>query len=243
MDGKNSGIEPIGYIEMPGTAVEMPDTSFTPSEPNQPVRQADPPPTASTAERSAQREQRPRGVRGEVGRRARLGRVDYISATASVLGDVVLGEEVFVGPGASVRGDTGAQIRIGNQSNVQDGAVVHADSGRSLVVGNVPYAVYIGDRVSLGHQCLVHGPAAILDGSFIGYGSLVVNSTIGRDCVVMHLAYVANVEIPDGRLVPVGAVVDTPERARSLPRVPADLKGFAAESVRAYTKHARDYNE
>jgi carbonic anhydrase len=243
MDGKTGGIEPIGYIEMPGTAVEMPGSSYTPTEVDKPAAQVEAPSTATAAERWAQREQRPRGVRGDVGRRARLGRVDYVSATASVLGDVVLGEEVFVGPGASIRGDTGAPIHIGNQSNVQDGAVVHADSGRSLMVGNVSSAVYIGERVSLGHQCLVHGPAAILDGSFIGYGSLVVNSTVGRDCVVMHLAYVANVEIPDGRLVPVGAVVDTLERARSLPRVPADLKEFAAESVRANTKHARDYNE
>ena len=186
----------------------------------------------STAERSA-----------EVGPRVRLGRGTWVSPTASVAGDVVIGREVFVGPGASIRGDSGARVHVGDASNVQDGAVVHALEGRSIVVGDREYAVYIGERVSLAHQALVHGPAAIMDGCFVGFGATVINSALGRGCVVMHRAYVSDVEVPAGRLVPVGAVVDTAERARSLPRVPRDVQEFAEGVVEANRRYAREYGE
>lgn len=249
MDDATGSIRPIGYIEMPGTTIGMPEA---PGErPGEEQQQPAVEPAASRAVPPRRPVETRAGARAEasapatsadVGRGVRLGRGCYVSPTASIKGEVTLGEEVFVAPAASIRGDSGAPIRIGSLSNVQDGAVIHAREGRSLAVDSKRYAVYIGESVSLAHQCLVHGPAAVLDGSFVGFGAVVVNSTIGRECVIMHLAYVANVEIPDGRMVPVGAVVDTPERARSLPRVTSELKEFAAEVARANRKHASDYN-
>lgn len=250
MDDSTGPIRPIGYIEMPSPSFGMPEPADgRPAEDQaSPASQAPAAPGPAEREASSQprlddrAEARSSRAGADIDRTVRLGRGCYLSPTASVRGEVTLGDEVFVGPASSIRGDAGAPIRIGSQSNVQDGAVIHSLEGRWLVINNNRYAVYIGERVSLAHQCLVHGPAAILDGSFIGFGAVVVNSTIGRDCVIMHLAYVANVEIPDGRMVPVGAVVDTPERARSLPRVTNELKQYASEVVRANREHARDYS-
>lgn len=221
-------IRAIDYLEMPGTslggveATNVPGPGPAAAEADQPLADVPPAPAA------------------EVGPRVRLGKSSYISATASVTGDVVLGQEVFVAPGASVRGDTGSRIAIGNFSNVQDGAVVHGAEGASLSIGGSNYAVCIGERVSLGHLCLVHGPALIGDDSSIGYGALVVSSRVGKGCVIMHLAYVANVDIPDGRLVPTGAVVDSAERARTLGVVPPTLVESSGRTVQANRRRARD---
>jgi carbon dioxide concentrating mechanism protein CcmM len=157
------------------------------------------------------------------------------------LGDVSLGEDVFVAPVASIRGDTGAPIRIGSGSNVQDGAVIHAADGRAFTVDNQRYAVYVGERVSLAHRCLVHGPVTIGDDAFIGFGAMVMNCTVGRGAVVMHMAYVTDVDIPPGRMVPTGTVVDSPDQARALPKVSPDLREMAERVVQNNRRYARDY--
>lgn len=238
---EQSGIQAIGYIPMTGadmpaggTDVGLPPSQTRPAEgsalkgvaPVAPVLAA-PSPAAPPAP--------------HVGRSVRLGQGAYVSPLASVLGDVSLGQEVFVAPGASIRGDTGARIRIGDGSNVQDGVVIHAMEGRPLVVGGQPYAVYVGNHVSLAHQAFLHGPVSIGDGAFVGFRAMVVNSTIGRGCVVWHGAFVSDVEIPEGRLVPAGAIVDTLERARSLALVPAQIKEFAAQVIRTNRRYAQEY--
>ena len=85
-----------------------------------------------------------------------------------VIGSVTSGDRVFVAPAASVRGDEGRHIRIGNDSNVQDGVVVHGLETfegdhelpeNEVEVDGMKYSVYIGNRVSLAHQSQVHGPA------------------------------------------------------------------------------------
>ena len=135
--------------------------------------------------------------------------------------------------------DTGAPVRIGNQSNVQDGVVVHSSEGQSFAVDGKRYAVYIGSRVSLAHQCLVHGPAALYDDVFVGFGSMVINSTVGKGTVVMHMAFVSDVDVPAGRMVPPGTVVNTPEQARALPRVPANVREWADGVARGNRDRAR----
>ncbi len=231
-------IQPIGYMPMPSTTIGAP-----PAEGEAPVAEAPRPAEATlpaaAATDAAQPERRPAAV----GPQVRVGRGTYVSPTASVVGDVVLGQEVYVGPGASVRGDSGARIYVGDLSNVQDGVVIHGQEKRTVELAGERFAVYVGRHVSLAHQCLLHGPVAVHDGCFVGFGATVVNSVLGRGCVVLHRAYVSDVEIPAGRLVPVGAVVDTDERVRSLPRVPAELAKFAESVVEANRRYARLYGE
>ncbi|WP_242038096.1 carbonic anhydrase [Tolypothrix sp. FACHB-123] len=155
----------------------------------------------------------------------------YIHPLAAVIGNVHLGKEVMVAPAASVRGDEGQPIWVGDDVNVQDGVVIHALE--THVEGNLVreavvevqgrlYGVYISDRVSLAHQCQVHGPAKIGTDTFIGMQSLVFKATVGNNCVLEPKTLVMGVNVPDGRYVPAGSVIRTQEAADNLPLITAD---------------------
>lgn len=161
-------------------------------------------------------------------KRPRLHGHDFVHPLASVIGAVELGERVFVAPTASLRGDEGQPIFIGDDSNVQDGVVVHAletrDGDRELtqnevIVGGKPYAVHVGRHVSLAHQAQVHGPAAIGDGTFVGMQALVFRATVGEGCVLEPRALVMDVKVPPGRYVPAGRVITQQAEADALPRI------------------------
>ncbi len=178
----------------------------------------------------------------------------YVHPLAAVIGAVYLGKRVMVSPCASVRGDEGQPIWVGDESNVQDGVVLHAlethDHGKpvekNLVeVNGKKYAVYIGCRVSLAHQAQVHGPASVGDDSFVGMQSLVFKSQVGKGCVIEPKCLVLGVKIADGRYVPAGSVIKTQADADALPRVTPDY-GFAylnAGVVHVNTHLADGYND
>ena len=157
-----------------------------------------------------------------------LHRHDYVHPLAAVIGAVELGDDVFVAPGASVRGDEGQPIYIGTGSNIQDGAVIHAletyDDGH-LIEANIvrvngrPFAVHVGNDVSIAHQAQIHGPARVGDRTFVGMQSLVFRAEIGENCVLEPRALVMNVKVPAGRYVPAGAVIRTQEAADALPKI------------------------
>jgi carbonic anhydrase/acetyltransferase-like protein (isoleucine patch superfamily) len=152
----------------------------------------------------------------------------FIDPLASVIGDVTLGADVYVAPFASIRGDEGQPIVLGNQTNVQDGVVIHAlettQAGmplpnRTYQVNGKEYAVYIGERVSLAHQSQVHGPARVDDGVFIGMQALVFKSSVGAGSVIEPGAKLIGVNIPAGRYVPAGSVITDQAVADKLPLI------------------------
>lgn len=155
---------------------------------------------------------------------------DYVHPLAAVIGAVVLGDKVFVAPGASVRGDEGQPIYIGDDANVQDGVVVHAleteEDGhvieQNLVhVNGESFAVWIGPKVSLAHQSQVHGPALVGAHTFVGMQALVFRAEVGENCVLEPRALVMGVKIPAGRYVSAGQVVRTQADADALPKIDA----------------------
>jgi carbonic anhydrase/acetyltransferase-like protein (isoleucine patch superfamily) len=172
---------------------------------------------------------------------------DYVHPLAAVIGAVELGDDVFVAPGASVRGDEGQPIFIGAGSNIQDGAVIHAletfHDGH-LIEANVvrvdgkPYAVYVGKNVSITHQSQVHGPARIGDNTFIGMQSLVFRAEIGPNCVLEPRALVMGVTVPAAHYVPAGAVVRTPEAAAALPVIDEHYPYAHVNDGVLYVNHA-----
>ena len=94
----------------------------------------------------------------------------FVAETASVIGDVSLGDRASVWFGASVRGDESA-IEIGNGTNIQDNATVHG-------------AVKIGNCVTVGHNAIVHG-CNIGDNCLIGMGAVILDgAVIGEDSIV-----------------------------------------------------------
>ncbi len=111
-----------------------------------------------------------------------IGKNTYVSETASVIGDVVLGEECYVAPGALVKGDYGT-IRIGDGCSVQDNVIIHARPGESTIIGN---------DVTLGHGCIIHN-ATIKDMAVIGMGAIVSDyAVIGEWAIVAEGAVVKN---------------------------------------------------
>jgi carbonic anhydrase/acetyltransferase-like protein (isoleucine patch superfamily) len=141
----------------------------------------------------------------------------WVAESATVIGNVILGEDVSIWPGAVLRGDQPEPIRIGNRSNVQDGCVLHADIGKPLTVG---------EGVTVGHQVMLHG-CTIGDGSLIGIGAIVLNNAqIGRNCLVGAGALVTEGKIfGDGWLI-----VGSPAAAKR-ELSPEQLMGLAASAA------------
>lgn len=128
-----------------------------------------------------------------LGRVPQFDATNFIAPTASVIGDVMLGEGASIWFNATVRGDVN-WIRIGTASNVQDGCVVH--------VTNRTAPTQIGDGVTIGHGAIVHG-CTVEDQVLIGMGAIVMDhAVIGEGSIVGAGALVtARTEVPPGSLV------------------------------------------
>jgi carbonic anhydrase/acetyltransferase-like protein (isoleucine patch superfamily) len=178
----------------------------------------------------------------------------YVHPQASVIGSVYIGRNVMVSPQASIRGDEGTPIHIGDDSNVQDGVSIHAletlDEEHMPVEKNLveingkKYAVYIGDRVSMAHQSQVHGPASIGDDTFVGMQAFVFKSKVGNNVVLEPGAKIVGVTIPDGRYVPLGMIVSNQSVADNLPEITEDyvFKNLNEGVVHVNTNLAGGYN-
>jgi carbonic anhydrase/acetyltransferase-like protein (isoleucine patch superfamily) len=176
----------------------------------------------------------------------------YVHPLAAVIGNVTLGRHIMVSPLASIRGDEGQPFYIGDDSNVQDGVVIHAleteTGGRPVeknlyeVKGKI-YAVYIGNRVSLAHQSQVHGPAVVLDDTFVGMKALVFRSFVGENCVIEPGAMIIGVKVPPSRYVPAGSVINSQEQADRLPEITEDypMKTMNKGVVHVNTSLAKAY--
>ncbi|MEU5443052.1 gamma carbonic anhydrase family protein [Streptomyces griseofuscus] len=126
------------------------------------------------------------------GKEPRVDAEAFVAPTASVIGDVTLGAGASVWYGAVVRGDV-ETITVGARANVQDNVTLHADPG---------FPVTIGERVSIGHNAVVHG-ATVEDDCLIGMGATVLNgAVIGAGSLVAAQALV-----PQGMVVPAGSLV------------------------------------
>jgi carbonic anhydrase/acetyltransferase-like protein (isoleucine patch superfamily) len=115
----------------------------------------------------------------------------YIHPGAVVIGDVKLGQNCSVWPGAVVRGDM-AQIIIGEGTNIQDGCVLHTGK----------FKLKIGGRVTVGHRAVLHS-CEIGSGTLVGAGAIVLDAAkIGENCVIA-----AGTLIPGGKVIPPGSFV------------------------------------
>ncbi|HOK06528.1 MAG TPA: carbonic anhydrase [Syntrophales bacterium] len=176
----------------------------------------------------------------------------YVHPLAAVIGNVTIGKNVMVAPFAAVRGDEGQPLFVGDDANVQDGVVIHAleteMNGQAVEknlfeVDGKKYAVYVGRRVSLAHQVQIHGPAVVLDDTFVGMKVLVFRSWVGRGCVLEPGAIVMGVRVADGRYVPAGTVVNSQSQADALPVITEDypFRTLNKGVVHVNTSLARGY--
>ncbi len=123
------------------------------------------------------------------GKRPVIGKGTFIPETADVVGDVVMGEDCFVGVGARVRGDYG-RIRIGDRTSVQENVIVHARENGQTVVGS---------NVQLGHGCILHN-VTIKDNVVIGVGAIITDYSVVGEWAIIGEGAVVRGEIPDGKI-------------------------------------------
>jgi phenylacetic acid degradation protein len=109
-----------------------------------------------------------------------IGEGTYVSETAEVIGDVIIGEFCYIGPGAVLRGDYGT-ILIGSYSAVEDNCIIHARPDDRCE---------LGEYVTVGHGAIVHN-ALLSDYVSVGMGAVISNdaeigrwSIVGEGCVV-----------------------------------------------------------
>ena len=155
----------------------------------------------------------------------------FVHPQASVIGQVVLGDNVHIAAGSSVRADEGTPFFIGPNANIQDGVVIHALKQKTVTVGGEDWAVYVGRNVSMAHDALVHGPCYVGDDTFIGFKAVVHDSVVGARCFIGIGAVVVGVEIPDGKFVPHGTIVDSRDKVDALPPVDDAQRHFNEDVV------------
>ncbi len=116
----------------------------------------------------------------------------FVHPQAVVTGNVIIGKDVYIGPGAALRGDWG-QIIIEDGCNVQENCTVHMFPGVTVILRK---------NAHIGHGAIIHG-AEIGENSLIGMNAVVMDRVkIGKECIVGALTFIAaDTEIPDRKIV------------------------------------------
>jgi len=116
----------------------------------------------------------------------------FVHPSASVIGNVVIGRDVYVGPGAALRGDWGS-IEIEDGCNVQEGCVIHMFPGVTVVLET---------NAHVGHGAVIHG-ARIGRNALIGINAVIMdNAVVGVECIIGALTFVpSDMQIPARKVV------------------------------------------
>jgi carbonic anhydrase/acetyltransferase-like protein (isoleucine patch superfamily) len=153
------------------------------------------------------------------------GATGFVAPTATVIGDVTLGEDSGIWFGAVIRGDRD-RIEIGAGSNIQDNAVVHTSRG---------FPARIGREVSVGHGAILHG-CTIHDRVLVGMGAIVMNgAVVGEDTIIA-----AGAVVTEGTSIPPGSVVmGVP--AKVVKQASAEQREGILRNAESYITLAREY--
>jgi len=159
----------------------------------------------------------------------KYGKDCFFAENATLIGDVILGDQCSVWYNAVVRGDVHS-IRMGNQVNIQDGAIIHATYKKAPTT--------IGNRVSIGHNAIVHG-CTIHDDVLVGMGSIVMD-----DCIVERFSIIAaGAVVTQGTHVESGSIyAGIP--ARKIKKFDANLVQNEIERIaKGYVLYSQWYQE
>ena len=154
----------------------------------------------------------------------------FIDPTAIICGKVIVEDNVFVGPFAVIRADEVDEagemepVVIKRDTNIQDGVVIHSKSGA---------AVTIGERTSIAHRSIIHGPCVVKDDVFIGFNSVVFRAIIGRGCVIRHNCVVDGLDLPENFHVPPMSNIGPGFDLNSISQVPPEYSAFSESVVSA----------
>lgn len=116
----------------------------------------------------------------------------FVAPNATIVGDVVMGEECSIWFNAVLRGDVNS-IRMGDRVNIQDGACIHCTYEKTKTI--------LGNNVSVGHNAIVHG-CTVEDNVLIGMGAIVMDNVhIGSNTIIA-----AGAVVLEGTEVPAGCI-------------------------------------
>ncbi len=148
----------------------------------------------------------------------------YFSENATIIGDVIMGDQCSVWFQAVVRGDVNS-IRMGNKVNIQDGAIIHGTYEKA--------ATTIGNNVSIGHRAIIHG-STLKDNILIGMGAIVMDNVIVQsNCLIAAGAIVLENTICESGYIYAGIP------AKKVKKLEHDLfEGTVKRIADAYIKYA-----
>ena len=148
----------------------------------------------------------------------------FIHPQANVTGNVVIGKNVYVGPGAVIRGEFGKVI-IKDGANVQENCTIHMFPG---------VTVTINEGAHLGHGCIIHG-ATIGCNSLIGMNAVILDDAIiGKECIVGALTLVNSEMVVADRKVIVG------NPGKIIKDVSEDMIAWKSEGTKLYQTLPKD---
>lgn len=161
-------------------------------------------------------------------KRPSIGSGVFVADSASVIGDVSLGDECGIWFGAVLRGDE-MPIRLGARTNVQDNGVVHITAGKS--------GTTIGDDVTIGHSAIVHA-CTIGHRVMVGMGAIVLDeAAIGHDCLIAAGSLVT----PRTVIAPRSFVMGHP--AKVVRKVTDAELEWTREAAKLYVRYGKELRE
>ena len=116
----------------------------------------------------------------------------FVHKEATIIGNVVIGKKVYIGPGASIRGDWG-KITIKDGCNVQDNCTIHIFPGKDVI---------LQENAHIGHGAIIHG-ANIGKNTLVGMNSVIMDDcNIGDECIIGALCFIkGEMNIPNRKIV------------------------------------------
>lgn len=142
----------------------------------------------------------------------------YVHPQAVVTGNVTIGKDVYIAPGATVRGDWGG-IVIEDGCNVQENCTVHMFPG---------VTVYLREGAHIGHGAIIHG-ATIGRNALVGMNSVIMDGVeIGEECIIGALTFIK----ADEKIPPRSLVVGNPGRV--VRQVSDDMIDWKTKGTRLY---------
>ena len=157
-----------------------------------------------------------------MGKQIQISDTAFIADGTKIVGKVKIGDKTSIWYNCVIRSDyANTEVIIGSNSNIQDGSVVHLDATDSAIVG---------DNVTIGHNCIIHG-CTIDDGALIGMGAILLNgSKIGKNAIIAA-----------GSVVKQGCVVEPNTLYAGIPA--KKIRDLSAEQALSGRHIADDYME
>lgn len=175
-----------------------------------------------------------------VGDRPKIHPNSLIDPSAQIIGNVIIGKDVFVGPLTVIRADERGSdgkvmpIVIGEEVNIQDGVIIHSHGGTSVI---------IGARSSIAHGVTIHGPCTIGEECFLAVRATIYSATLENHVWVGMAAAVMRAKLEEFTYVPSGVIVRS-KHDLGVVRIVSDSERRYMEKVRnAASQLRKDYLE